>query len=126
MDFAAGEQLLPGLVDLEQLIVGVDLGVERQQRLLLAADGQFDLFGFQRQDRTVGVERLVRAIARDVLAVDAGGVGFRVVVGGHLLQPSTFDGAAIDGCAFDGDAEKLALGHDRSGSLRVRRVRQQC
>jgi hypothetical protein len=117
MQLATGEQLLPGLVQLDQLVVGLDLGDEAQQLLLRAVDGQLDLFGAQRAHRAIAVERAVRAVAGNVFAVDARGVGVGLVAVGGLDEHLALDHAAIDGGAFDGNAEKLALGHDRSGSL---------
>jgi hypothetical protein len=117
MQLATGEQLLPGLVQLDQLVVGLDLGDEAQQLLLRAVDGQLDLFGAQRAHGAIAVERAVRAVAGNVFAVDARGVGVGLVAVGGLDEHLALDHAAIDGGAFDGNAEKLALGHDRSGSL---------
>ncbi|MOA07682.1 hypothetical protein D3C78_1273910 [compost metagenome] len=98
-----GVDLLALLVQRYQAFGRLDLG--EQGQLLLAGDLGF--FRLQSQHVAIGAELAARPGRAVVLAVEAGAVGVRVVLLGHVLDPAALDLAAVGGVALDGDAEPL-------------------
>lgn len=67
-----------------------------------------DFLGLQLNHAAVTTKITVRQNPLDVFHVDAGAVHLRAVGRGHLLNIRSADLAAVNGVAFNADAEKLS------------------
>ena len=126
LDLDGGELLLIGRHIALQGLVALDLGVEGDALFGLAGDLDLVFLDAQRDDVAQRREGTGGRGVAEVLDVDAGSVGRRVVVGGHVAQPLRLDGAAVRcGQAGNGDAGELGrqlLGHRASGELQSNRA----